>query len=748
MKYVVGKAPESDQYKLTTFDWFVDWVYGRTWYMLDIETNVTDYWSTKELITLQFGSDTDQWLLQWSELSAEEKIAMKRILESKHYLKVIHNAMFEGVVLRFHDIIIENVYDTMLAEKVLDGGMHDETQKGYFSLAGLTERYLGQTRDKTEQTTFGDNILTESKVLYALDDVKDLAAIMRMQMPRLTDADADWVAALENEALLSYVEMSYYGMKLNKDKWMENVALAQPLVDAAKTKLDAWLLKEPFFSVAKKLDFISDEDRVEIAWTSPKQRTQLLQVLIPDVPGASIGVLKGYIKKNQAHPYIDILKDFVNRDYTILEQTLLNESRQFLIDEGYLIPANTSTMNWGSPAQVLPIVKAVEPKLKGTSAEDFAKATHPIIKDIEEYRDNLKLISTYGESFIEKYVEPDGQVRSSYNQVVSTGRISSARPNKQNIPAKEHLENRYRHPFEPPEGWSVVSSDMASQELCIIAHLSQDPVWIKALEAGSDLHSTCAELVYGRKWKDGAEDSCAYYAPAKYRVAEFNGQTLTMQYNPAFDANDRTWPRAHMKCKCPKHKTMRDAVKRINFGLAYGMSEFKLSGDMKISLQDAKQLIKDYFTAFPNIKRMLDFLGAFGVKNGYSKSMAPFFRKRWYPFWKFAKAYIPAHLQGIEYNPTLGEIERAAKNQPVQGSGADQIKLAIVLIRWAIYDNGLQDRVHIVEQVHDQNDTVARNDVSDAWAAEMTKQMEVAAKVFIPSGLLKAETNKTAVWSK
>lgn len=189
-------------------------------------------------------------------------------------------------------------------------------------------------------------------------------------------------------------------------------------------------------------------------------------------------------------------------------------------------------------------------------------------------------------------------------------------------------------------------------------------------------------------------------------------------------------------------------MKARDYVLAYGMSAFKLAATLKISVQEAKQLILDYFKAFPKIRRLLEVLGRFGVKNGYSRTMAPFFRKRWYSKWKYVTDYIEAHLTEIEYNPTLGEIERASKNHPIQGSSADMIKLATVFIRWYIVDNGLQDKVFLSCQVHDQNVTTAHKDFAEEWKPIMTKLMEDAAAVFIPTGLLTSETGITTKWQK
>lgn len=724
MIYLVGDAPESIKYQKSDFEGFLAWISMQEAYQLDIETDVTQFYCNKKLITIQFGdmTNTNQWVIQYSALTEEQKYELRYVLENDAQLKLAHNAAFERIVLLFHGISIENIYDTMIAEKVLNGGRFDDDLS--YSLAAVCMRYLNIELDKSEQTNFGDNVLTESKVLYAATDVQHLGAIYQQQLPKIKEEDLEWVIALEMEVLLSYCDMTYEGLELDQDMWRANIALAQPLIDAAKVKLDNWLRQEPFRKKATELGHISDVDRVHINWQSPKQREALLKLLFPDIAGASIGVVKKYIKDNPEHPLLGVLKDFTLKDYSLLEQMLVVGHRQALIDMEMLCPADYVVINWNSQKQVLPLFQVVEPKLKDLSADSFGKTTHPIIKDLEEYKDNLKLTTSYGEKFIEKHVEPDGKVRASYNQVVSTGRASCRNPNMQQVPAKEAVGNRYRNCFMAPKGFKFVDSDYSSAELVNIAHMSKDPVWIEALNKGYDLHSVCAELVYGKKWKDVAEDSCEYYK------RDEDGNTMKQ------------------KCKCKKHKTMRNGVKVVNFGLCYGMSQFKLSGTLQISVKEAEQLIEDYFKAFPRIKKMLDYLGKFAIENGFSKTMAPFFRKRYYPQWEWVKDYVKAHIEGVEYNATLGAIERQGKNAPVQGSGADYMKLATVITRWYIIDNNLQHKVKLVAQVHDQLTTICAKDFAEEWKLILTSLLEQAAKVCIPSGLLKADTNITLRWSK
>jgi DNA polymerase I len=329
----------------------------------------------------------------------------------------------------------------------------------------------------------------------------------------------------------------------------------------------------------------------------------------------------------------------------------------------------------------------------------------------------MKLVTTYGEKFIEQHLEPDGKVRTTFNVIVSTGRLSSRKPNMQNIPAKEAVGNRYRNCFIAEPGWCYVDSDYSSQELVVIAFISGDPVWNKALKEGKDLHSVCAEVVYKDIWKKAADPDCLYY-------------------------------KTQQKCKCKGHKRLRDNVKTINFGLIYGMSKFKLSASLGITLMEATQLIDEYFTKFPLIRKALTYMGLFGVRKGYIQTIAPFFRKRWFPYWRFARHCIEGHVTGMKYDSTLGSIERASKNMPIQGTSADMTKVAIYLMFQFIHEHNLGDKVKLVMQVHDQITTRVVQEYAVAWSKAMHEIMLHAAKFSITNGLLGAETNITPVWTK
>ena len=363
-------------------------------------------------------------------------------------------------------------------------------------------------------------------------------------------------------------------------------------------------------------------------------------------------------------------------------------------------------IKWTSPTQVLKVFKKLVPELEDVNGKKMFKyrRQHKLIDKYVKYKEKMKLATSYGKEFF-KFVSSDGKIHTQFNQILDTGRVASKRPNMQQIPA----DNKFRNCFLAPGGWCFVSSDYSSQELNVIAFGSKDPVWIDALEKGQDLHSVCADLVYGQEWVDTAEVDCNYM-------------------------------KNKSKCKCPKHGKLRTNVKTINFGLAYGMGPHKLADTLNISIKDAEVLIEKYFAAFPSIGGFLDKLGSFGKKYGYIKTFPPYNRRRWFPTW-YPRIYKDKS-QAFE----LGSIERASKNTPIQGASADMTKLALILVRNYIKETNAP--VKIVMTVHDQIDTVCKIEYAETWVTEMTRLMEEAALVVVTNGLLKADTNISKSWEK
>lgn len=728
MIYAVGQVPGSLRYGQSTFREFLLWEQSQTGFQLDIETTMTEWWCDKEIITIQLGrlDGKDQWVLEWASLTSHQKEMVKEILQNNRKVKLIHNALFEYVVLRFHGIIIENIYDTMLAEQVLNGGLKMEV--GWYSLSGLCDRYLCYTLDKTEQKGFTHEPLREAQIIYAADDVKPLGFIRRMQIERLKvnlhSTPLENTAALEMEALLSYGDMVYNGMEMDVDAWLANLDLVEPIIQEAESSLyKAMHADQNLFDKAVELGYINQQDKLLINWASAQAKIKLVQLLDPELMGTAKAYLGKQIKSG--HENSDWLQAFVDERYPTLEANYLKYFRDELIEVGLLRPAGDTYINWNSQPQVLPLFQAVDSKLKALSEDALNKFVHPIGKLRKEYTEALKLRGTYGEEFVKKHLEPDGKVRTTINQVLTTGRVSSYNPNMQNIPAKESVGNRYRNCFIAPKGSSYVSGDYTGQELCVIAYLSKDPVWTEALMKGQDIHSVCAEMVYPVKWKAAAEPNCAYYV-----VVSGGGI-------------------AKMKCECKKHKPIRYDTKSIDFGLAYGMTEYKLAGDVGIPVPAARRMIGDYFSAFPKIGGLLNHFASFAVKHGYIQTIWPFYRKRFFPEWnEVTELEKEMHIKGIKMDWRLAAIERAAKNMPIQGTSGDMAKLSVCMIRWYLHEKGLQDTIFQVMQVHDQNDTITNDELAEWWKPELKRIMEEAAYFLIPNGLVKSDVSITQSWSK
>ena len=383
-------------------------------------------------------------------------------------------------------------------------------------------------------------------------------------------------------------------------------------------------------------------------------------------------------------------------DKLVLEHPLLKDKYNHAVQSDMFTPAEElrkTAINWSSPMQTLQLFQTLVPKLEDVNGKKLSKHRykHKLIDEYILYKERTKLASAYGTKFF-NYINCDGRVHTNFSQILDTGRVSSSKPNMQQIPS----DNTFRNCFVAPSGWVFVSSDYASQELNVIAYGSNDPVWLDALKRGKDLHGVCADLVFEQRWRDADDDL---------------------------------------------RKTLRTTIKTINFGLAYGMGPFKLADTLNISKKEAQDLIEKYFSAFPNIKEFLDKLGEFGKKKGYIITMPPFKRRRNFDTW-YPKIWNDRHMMS-----ELGSIERASKNTPIQGSSADMTKLALIYIYDEIQKN-YKDDVKIVMTVHDQIDTICKREIADEWAIKMTELMEKAGNKIVTNGLLKADTNISETWEK
>lgn len=311
-------------------------------------------------------------------------------------------------------------------------------------------------------------------------------------------------------------------------------------------------------------------------------------------------------------------------------------AQQIKILQDHIFEAAGETFNLNSPKQLSVILfekmKIKPPKKTATGFSTSADVleslqdSSPVIKYILEYRVLEKLRSTYADALPEQIYPPTGRIHCTFNQsVAATGRLSCQDPNLQNIPVRSAIGKKIRAAFEPElRNWSFLSGDYSQIELRLLAHLSDDPVLIKAFNEGEDIHAYTASLVYGIPLKDVTPE-------------------------------------------------MRHQAKAVNFGIVYGQQAFGLSQELGINYKEAAEFIEKYFQRYQRVKDYFNFCIENARKTGRAITMTG--RQRPIP---------EIHSK----NPSLRALaERLAMNTPLQGTAADIIKIAMIRIQEALEKN-------------------------------------------------------------
>lgn len=353
-------------------------------------------------------------------------------------------------------------------------------------------------------------------------------------------------------------------------------------------------------------------------------------------------------------------------------------------------------INWASAKQKLDILKDLGFNTDSTGDRFLQtnKDKHPIIKELINYNKYNKLASAFGKEFLKFINKNTGRIHYNTWQILSTGRISVSEPNLNQIPSKGDLGKQIRNCFIPQQGYKIVGGDFASMELRVIAEFSKDPLWVNAFNNNEDLHSVLCAATFDIPITDVKKET-----PFKKGV------------------------------------TYRDIQKTINFGLAYGMSKFKLADTMQISVNDADTIIKKFFKVVPKVELFLNQLGELAKSRGYIKTGQPYGRIRWFEGYENKENFI-----------RQGEIERAGKNSPIQGSNADIIKLALIKVQEYIDDNNLP--INILLSVYDEIQTECPEELCEEWEIKLNELMVGAAQVVIKSIPIVADCKIADYWDK
>lgn len=317
--------------------------------------------------------------------------------------------------------------------------------------------------------------------------------------------------------------------------------------------------------------------------------------------------------------------------------------------EQQIIDLAGEAFNINSPKQLghvlfeklqLPVIKKTKTGYSTDASvlEELADK-HAIVEHILNYRQLTKLKSTYADGLSNLIDDNTGCIHTTLHQTVTaTGRLSSAEPNLQNIPIRLEMGRRIRKVFVPRQQENVIlTADYSQIELRVLAHLAKDESFLEAFNTGQDIHTRTAAEVFD--------------VPMTEVTPE-----------------------------------MRNRAKAVNFGIVYGISDFGLARDIKVSRAEAKRYIENFFARCPGVKKFIDSTVQQAKEQGYVTTILN--RRR----------YLPELISPNRMTRSFGE--RAAMNTPIQGSAADIIKLAMVQVQQSLKKHGLKTKM--VLQVHDE----------------------------------------------
>ena len=388
---------------------------------------------------------------------------------------------------------------------------------------------------------------------------------------------------------------------------------------------------------------------------------------------------------NMEMPLVKVLKDMEFEGISIDVPALIDYSKDLdhtliRLDEEIKSAAGED-FNIDSPKQLGEILfekLKISSKAKKTKTGQYATSEdilqkhehdHPIIPMILEYRQLRKLKSTYVDPLPTMCDPMDGRIHTNFMQTVTaTGRLSSNNPNLQNIPIRSAKGREIRRAFVARSSeFKLMAVDYSQIELRIIAALSEDPNMIEAFQKGQDIHAATAAKVFHTPIEEVTRDQ-------------------------------------------------RSAAKAVNFGIIYGQSAFGLAQNLSISRTEAKGIIDAYFAEYNTIKKYMDQVIAQARELGYVETIMK--RRRYLPDINSANAVV------------RGYAERNAVNAPIQGSAADIIKMAMIVVDHAMKKEKVQSKM--ILQVHDELVFDVHVSEEERMQLLVKEAMENAIKLVVP----------------
>ncbi len=640
----------------------------------DVETNVAPKFHQRKTRTIQLGDRNEQYIIDLKAFAVDSKFlanqgnfsapewavpiveVLRPALESPEWTKVGHNLQFDYETLWWNlGLRTQGFYDTQRAEEQIYAGLVPYYHKSFWALDDLVARYCRLKISKSAQTSFNlFDPLTPEQIDYCALDCRLPLAVMSIQSKTLTRIGVEFANKIENNAIMAFGDMHLNGIYLDRSMWLHNVEQTELRHQENLDELDRYFLpivgRHPIPITDDQLKVLDDAWRLEL---SDRELRKSLREQHKEAKKLSL----------QNKKFTDLLASYQGI------AAINYESNPQLIQ---------ALRKMGFDATILP----------DTNDRNLEKRKNfPVIEALRNYRETAKILKSSGRDFVEEHIDPvTGRVHSWIKSMgAETGRTSSVKPNIQNITKKSNEKTKYevawRHCYRAQPGYLIITSDYNGCELRILAEASQEPAFVDAFRKDWDVHSVGAEIIFGKQWKDGAEPECKYYFKAD-----------------------------HQKCKCKIHKQLRDQIKAINFGIAYGMEAQKLADGIGITKQEASKLLRTYRETFPKLIAYLEKLGNIATSTFVARTLsgrARFFRP---PTWEQAResALLTAKKKKMgvatdkdvkwAFRSMLSAIEREGKNSPIQGTNADLAKIAMYYLWEGLYKFGAK----LVNFVHDE----------------------------------------------
>lgn len=782
---------------------------------------------------------------------------IRPVICTKDFLKIGVNLAFEYETHYWNfGLRTFHFYDAMMAEKCIWAGVKGMKQYALFSMGEMMEQYFRIEIDKSLQESFTlDGVLTQDQINYAALDTRlpmgiktvqgiiasgvKLATLKAKQSaavkffehlepktpgtgePVVMGDNLNEVIQIENDAIGMFEDMHVHGERLDRERWLKRVQKSKDrLKEVYETILDPFFI--PLVGDKNKVNTDAEIEAAEALWKS--YNTISPQEL--EIKKAISKQPKGSADRDLLETHRAVLETVRKEKKEELKKIAsdMKKNRTKVKNLAAKCEGN-ALINYSSNAQLMAVLKEVKglKSLKSMDDEVLEKFEHiPVMKGIRELHGLEKEIGTYGDQWAQEWstkpckeegwLHPgDGRLHCVFNQYdAETGRSSSEKPNGQNLP--QDTEVRSCFIADPPnefirvsnccekdanqytldgqtyvcsgcykeipksethaEEYVIITADMSGAELRIIAELAEDPIWIGAFSRGEDVHSVGTEILYPEEWFAGTESGCKYYALKE------NGEP------------------ARQKCKCTKHKELRDKTKSLNFLLAYGGGPSKLAKNIKQTIEKAQELMAKHEAKFPRIWKYLKDSG--NKARMLKKSFDMFGRRRIFPepTWDRAKAkfigdnekllrldeneYIPKVALFTEYHgrkpdqdelyelthrqPTskeisktmggmAGGIERQGKNHEAQSANATIIKLAGGCSHdnmgkpflWHIFP---LYRARLQKMVHDELVVSCPKQYAQTVAEAIGDAFKRAAAMRMHSVIMEFEFNIGGFWSK